>query len=456
MDSIEAISWGMYCDLGTNKHPPLSGWLAHLFYNVIGFQTPYAIYFLSQLCVLVGFIYIYRLARGFLSKDRSVFAVMLLEGVIYYGFSAIEYNVNVVSLALWPMCVFYFYRALKKGEWKDWALTGILAGLNLFNKYTSGILLFSMAFFMLYNQNARQKLKSLKPYFAALICFVVILPHLWWIYLNDFSSLSYFIGRSSKGGFENFALLKHIVYPIKFAGAQVLFCLFSLIIYFAAQFKEKRLQVKATRTQKDFILIMGLMPVCLMVVISFILGIKLKSMWGFPCAYMLGILAFVFYPFKLTDTFKKKLYFGVYGVMIWLFLAQALIICLNKSDKFQLDAKNFGQKVASIWYEQNGKKPLEYVAGDVWWANNVALFAPSKPKPIIWGDLKKNPWIDGDDAAQKGALVLTSDKEEYNSIRKKMKFVSAPTVLEVTVQNRFGKKKKKQIYYGFYNVFGEK
>jgi len=456
MDSIEAISWGMYCDFGTNKHPPLSGWLAHFFYDVVGFQTPYAIYFLSQLCVLVGFVYIYRLARGFLSKDRAVFAVMILEGVIYYGFSAIEYNVNVVSVALWPMCAFYFYRALKQNELKDWALSGFFAGLNLFNKYTSGVLLFSMVVFMLYNKNARQKLKTFGPYFAAMICFIVILPHLVWLYQNDFASFSYLMGRGSADSLAKWPILKHLIYPLKFALAQLLFGLGALLIYGVAWYKEKHLDIKLTRTQKDFLLIMGVLPVCVMLAISFVFGVKLKSMWGFPALYLTGVLLFAFLPSKLTDQFKKKLYLSVYVVMFLFATAQALIIFLNKSDKFQLDAKAFGQKLEEIWYEKNGKLPFEYVAGDVWWANNAALFAQSKPKPIIWGDFKQNPWFDKNDVAKYGALVLTGGLAEYNAVRKKMKFVSAPQILEVTVQNRLGKKKTKQIYYGFYNVSGER
>jgi len=456
MDSIEAVSWGRYCNFGTNKHPPLSGWLAYFFYDVIGFQTPYAIYFLSQICVLVAFIYIYRLARGFLSNDRAVFSVMLLEGVIYYGFSAIEYNVNVVSLALWPICAFYFYRALKQNEVKDWILVGLFAGLNLFNKYTSGILLFSMVFFMLYNSNARIKLKMWQPYVAGLVCFFVILPHLVWLWQNHFLSFSYLIGRGSADSFADWPILKHFIYPLKFGFAQVLFGLGTLFIYAVACCKAKRLDVKLTRTQKDFLLIMGVLPICLMIVISFIGGMKLKSMWGFPALYLLGVLLFAFVPCKLTDVFKKKIYIGVYVVMFLMLTAQGLIICLNKSDKFQLDAQAFGQKLDEIWYAKNGKLPFKYVAGDVWWANNAALFAPSRPKPIIWGDLKQNPWFDGNDVASSGALILTSGQAEFNAIRKKMKFVSSPQVLELKVQNRFGKEKVKQVYYGFYNVSGER
>ncbi len=456
MDSIEAVAWGRFCDFGTNKHPPLSGWLAHFFYDFLGFEQPIAIYALSQLCVLVGFIYIYRLAREFISKERASMTVMLLAGVIYYGFSAIEYNVNVVSLALWPMVAFYFYKALNEDKILDWVLTGFFSGLNLFNKYTSGVLLFSMCVMMLLNKKARKHLMSYKPYLCALVCLLTILPHLLWLVKYDFFSLSYFIGRGSKNGFENFVLLRHIVYPLKFIGAQILFGLGAFLIYFGAFYKQKRFDVKANHFQKDFLLTMGLLPVVLMTAISFIFGLKLKSMWGFPCYYMAGILMFVFFPCKLTTAFKKKIYIGVFSMLFLLLFAQSMVILFNKSDKFHLDQKAYGQLVDNIWRKKYGNFKFSYIAGDVWWADNAALFAPSKPKPLIWGDVKQNPWLDEYDINDKGAMVVASSLDEYNDIKAKLKFVSKPEVLVLEAKNRLGKIKKKTLYYGFYNVYGER
>ena len=456
MDSIEAVVWGMYCDFGTNKHPPLSGWLADFVYNIIGFEQPLAIYMLSQLCVLVGFIYIYRLAREFISKERATFAVMVLAGVIYYGFSAIEYNVNVVSLALWPMTAFYFYKALDEDKLTDWVLTGFFAGLNLFNKYTSGILLFSMGVMMLFDKKARKHLTSYKPYVCALVCTITILPHILWLVDHQFFSLGYFIGRGSKGGFDNFPLLKHIVYPIKFIGAQLLFGLGAFLVYFTAFYKQKRFDVKANRFQKNFLLFLGLMPVLLMTLISFVFGLKLKSMWGFPCYYLAGVMLFVFFPCKLTSVFKKRMYIGVYAMLFLLFFAQGCVILFNKSDKFHLNQQAFGQTLEDLWHKKYGRFDFAYVAGDVWWADNAALFAPSRPKPLIWGDIKQNPWLDEHDINDKGALVVTSDKFEYDNIKNKLKFVSKPEILEISVTNRLGKIKKKTLYYGFYSIYGDR
>lgn len=450
MDSIEAVSWGMYCDLGTNKHPPLSGWLADFFYSVIGFETPFSIYALSQLCVVLGFIYVFRLSWLFVSKEKAVLAAMLLEGVIYYGFSSLEYNVNVVSLALWPMTAYYFYMAVKRNKTLDWALTGAFAGLNLLNKYTSFVLLFSMALYMLFDQKARSRLKTLRPYLAAIVCVMIVMPHLLWLYRHDFFVMSYFMGRGAQGSFENMPLLKHIVYPLKFIGAQILFSAGTLLIYFSAARGERKTSTPHEKSDINFLIYMGVLPVFFMFCISLVFGLKLKSMWGFPSLYLLGLLLMVFFSYQTTERLKHRLVVGVYAMMFLFVAAQVLVICLNKSDKFQLEVQKYGKTIEALW-AQNSEKPFEYVAGDVWWANNAALFAPSKPKPIIWGDVKQNPWFDAKDIEDKGALVLSSDEATYFQMQKKLGFEGKPQILRVKVQNRFKKTKEKTLYYGFYH-----
>lgn len=455
MDTIEAVGWGMFCDFGTNKHPPLSGWIADFFYNIIWFQTPYSLYALSQVCVIIGFFFIYRLAKEFVSKEKAMYAVMILAGTIYYGYSAIEYNVNVLSLALWPMTAFYFYQALQKDHFKDWFLTGLFAGLNLFNKYTSGLLLLSMGLFMLFSKENRKKFKTIGPYVTLFVCLFVILPHLIWLQSHDFFSIGYFVGRGSKSGFENWVILRHLVYPLKFFFAQILFVLGSVIIYASAVRQEKKVPCRADPFQKAFLFYMGVLPFLLMVLISAVFGVKLKSMWGFPCFYLLGLMMLVFLPFKMKPSFKHKIKTATYSVLFLLLLVQGLVIIFNKSDKFHLQQKEFALSMEQLWNHNAPNQPFSYVAGDVWWAYNVALFAPSKPKPMIWADPKQNPWLSAADFKQSGALILATDKAEYKRIRERLGFVSRPKAYEIVVKNRLGKVKKKTVYCGIYRGFGE-
>ena len=130
MDSIEAVIWGQNGGWLTNKHPPLSGYVANIFYNMF-FGYNISMYILSQVCILIGFIYIYKLARLFISERRATLSVLLLEGVIYYGFTSIEFNVNILSLALWPATVYYYYKALHDDKLYQWFVLALLIGLNM-------------------------------------------------------------------------------------------------------------------------------------------------------------------------------------------------------------------------------------------------------------------------------------------------------------------------------------
>lgn len=451
MDSIEAIVWGQYCDWGTNKHPSLSGHMAFLFYNLFG-GSHFSIYFLSQICVLFAFIYIYKLAKFFLPEEKAILSTMLLEGVIYYGYSTMEFNVNVVSLALWPLTVYYFYKALKGDGLLNWALTGFFAGLNMFNKYVSAILLVCMFLFMIFDKDARIKFKTFGPYICAIMCFLTFLPHLYWLYEHEFFVMDYFLGRSAKAGFESFPLLKHIVYPIRFLGSQILFGLGTILIYFVANLKTEKEKISMPKFDRNFLFIMGVLPLLLMIMISCIGGIKLKSMWGFPVLYMLGILLFKFFPRKFENRVQNKMYKGVYIIMLLMTAALTSVILFNKSDKLHLQATEYAVKMENIFHQKANGKPFKYVAGDVWWVDNIALYAPSSPKPVIWGDITKNPWFDKDDFVHSGALVVTAGKGEYNAIRKVLKNISEPNILELEIKNPMGKIKHKTIYYGFYNL----
>lgn len=451
MDSIEAIVWGQYCDFGTNKHPSLSGHMAYWVYEIFN-NLHYSIYFLSQVCVLVAFIYIYKLAKFFLPADKSALSVMLLEGVIYYGYSTMEFNVNVVSLALWPMTVYYFYKALKEDNLISWVLTGVFAGLNMFNKYVSAILLLCMLIFMVFDKDARAYFKKIGPYICALTCLLVFLPHLLWLYEHNFFVIDYFLGRGSKSGFENMPILKHIVYPVKFLGAQILFGLGAFLIYFIANYKAKKEKIALIQFDKNFLVCLGVLPLIIMFLLSMIGGIKLKSMWGFPVLYMLGILLFKFFPYSFNEKVKKKTIKGVYVFMFLMSVALLTVILFNKSDKLHLQTHEYALQMENIFHQRANGKPFNYVAGDVWWADNVALYAPSKPKPVIWGDINKNPWFDKTDFYKSGALIITADKGEYEAIKKNLDNVSEPYILELEIKNPVGKIKRKTIYYGFYNL----
>ena len=60
--TIEALAWGSNLDWGFNKHPPLSAFSVEIFYRIFG-ANDWAYYFLSQIFVVVAFIYVWKFSN---------------------------------------------------------------------------------------------------------------------------------------------------------------------------------------------------------------------------------------------------------------------------------------------------------------------------------------------------------------------------------------------------------
>ena len=144
VDAMEAVAWGDLISLGTNKHPPLSGWLMGIFYNLFG-QNDIAIYILGEVCIVIGLIFVYKLAKFFLSDEKAMCSAMIVSVCFYYTYHTYinNYNCNIICMGLWPIITYYFYKSVKENKIKDWVIFGITAGLGILAKYQV-VLLFSI------------------------------------------------------------------------------------------------------------------------------------------------------------------------------------------------------------------------------------------------------------------------------------------------------------------------
>ena len=64
LDTIETLAWGSNLDWGFNKHPPMSAFLAEIFYQIFGAQD-WAYYLLSQICLIISFFIVFKICRRF-------------------------------------------------------------------------------------------------------------------------------------------------------------------------------------------------------------------------------------------------------------------------------------------------------------------------------------------------------------------------------------------------------
>ena len=447
MDTQEAIVWGKYCQWGTTKHPPFSGWIAYAWYVLFG-HGDNAMYALSQIFVTLGVVYIYKLARCFLNRLRAILATALQFGIIYYGYSTPEFNVNVISVGLWPMCAYYFWRGYTQNKWRDWLLFGILVGLNLLNKYVGAMLLIALGFFVISDRNIIKLIKNIKVYIAATVVILLLAPHVWWLWQNDFEAFKYISQRNHGGSITSF--WGHFVYPLKFVMAQILFALPALLTFACFWQHHKSDDFTGTSTQSRFICCTALLPAATFALICLLSGNAAKSMWGFPCLFMWGTALFYFLPFNVDEKVAGR-FLNVMFVWVTLFaLAYGVQCVVTTSQRYRTDVQSVAASLEQKWAERTDK-PLKYTGADVWFGDIMALYASHEIKPMIWMSPKNNPWFDKADFEQSGALLIATDNGEYASYRARYgAAVSTPQKMTLEFTNYFGKTKEKEILYGFY------
>ena len=381
LDTIEALAWGSNLDWGFNKHPPLSAFAVEIFYQIFGNQD-WAYYFLSQLFVISTFFIVWIFSKDFFQNQTySLISVLLLEGIYFYNFTTPEFNVNVCQLPFWALTVLYCWKGFKDNKTTDWLLFGLFAALGILSKYLFIYLLVAMDVFFLY------MIVKKKINFKCLISFItfilVLLPHLIWLTENDYITITYGLHRTGTGD-QNF--LDHFIHPLTFLGKQIgiLIPFFVMLLFIVSKlkikfnFKDKKLL---------FLLTINIVPIILMFLTSWVMGVKIRTMWMTPFYLFFGVL-FV-YIFQAQINLNKLKYFISVFLILFIFssLAYYYISITQTNKRTDYPGREIAKKVQKEWKNQNYKNNLwrsgsiiDFVYGDEWRAGNLSYHLESRPK----------------------------------------------------------------------------
>ncbi len=377
LDTIEALAWGSNLDWGFNKHPPMSAFLPEIFYQIFGPQD-WAYYLLSQICIVVSFLVVFKLAEDFFdNKIYCLLSVLLLEGIYFYNFTTPEFNVNVCLIPFWSFSVFYLWRGIKNNKILDWLLLGLFAGLGFLSKYLFvylGLAIDVLLIYMIYTK--RLNLKCLVSFVPFII---ILLPHIIWLTENDYVTITYGLLRT---GSEESSILNHLKHPTIFLGKQIGILLPFLLMIFVLV-KKFKININLNDEKLLFLLSINLIPIFFIFLTSFTMGVKIRTMWMTPFYITFGLL-FV-YILKSEINFEKMRTFP--PIFLILFLFSPILysyVSITKTDKrTDFEGKNLA-KQAKVFFETEGEElgKMEYIKGDEWIAGNISYHLPERPKWI--------------------------------------------------------------------------
>lgn len=400
LDAIEGAMWGQQFEWGYDKNPYMNGWLTGLV-TLLSDHSSLMIYFLSQLSVVICFLYVWRLATNFFTPTLSLITVLLLECMQYYNFHAIDFNDNTLELSLWAMTIFYFYISLSSPTLLSWLLTAFAAALGMMTKYYTAILLVPLCLYFMFTKEQHWQLKTSKPYLALLLFCVILTPHLIWLFSHDFITLNYAIARTV--GEKNW--FNHLFYPLEFLWQQWQVFFPAFFIFMVFFFSHSNTKMTLRKQDKYFLLWAGLGPLFFTLFISFLFGIKLRAGWGMPLLSLWGMLLIAFFP--ATFTIKRiKLFIASIFLLLGIFLlAYIHSIAAPNTSSANFPGQIIANKITKAWQETY-HTPLTYVAGSRWVGGNISFYSPHHPRVFVNFKEEQAPWVDLHDMKKKGAVFI--------------------------------------------------
>lgn len=408
LDVVEMYAWGREWVVATFKHPNLPGLVLEPL-RLLGGDAGWTAYLASQIFIAITFWAVFMLGRDLMDGPRALAGTLMLTGIYFFSWVTPEFNHNVAQMPLWALVMLTLWRATTQGKLLDWLLLGIFAGLSLWAKYSSAVLLVAAAAWILWDADARKRILTPGPWLALIAFALVVAPQVLWLMQHDFGPLSYAARRASQG--EWYA-------PIEFLLTLALDHLPMLILLACVGWFGKAADDAPARPERRalrFLLLLGLGPAVLTALGAALSGAGLRSSWGAPMVVLSGLTIVALMSNKFSAARLKRLAIGA-GVLIvavsGLYFGHMRygVAITGKPLRGNWPQAEISRQLESEWREATNA-PLRIVAGDIWAAGLVGLNDRNPPSVLIEGDHTKSPWVTPQEVAQFGALIVWSGDE---------------------------------------------
>jgi len=376
LDVIEALAWGQDFDLGYNKHPPLSAWIPGLLFKIFG-NKDWVYYLLSQIFIVISFIFLWKLSSFFLKKKSQILlSVLTIEGIAFYTFETPQFNVNICQIPLWIGTIYFFLKSIKNNKIADWIFLGTFSALGFLTKYIFAYLLISLFFYLIYIFFIRKKI-NFNFLYTVLIFFLITAPHFQWLIRNDFTTIYYALKR---GELNEFNIYNHLLNPFKFLMSQILILLpFLLLIYLLI----KKIKIKLPFDNQKFIFLLFsfLLPFFLILITSMVTGSRIRTMWMIPFYSLVGV--FFIFLYQDSINLKKLKSFNIL-LIIFLIVSPTLysLRSIYNDSRTGYEGKKIALQIEKDW-KAISKDEISNVGFSEWYAGNLSYHLSNRPKVFL-------------------------------------------------------------------------
>jgi 4-amino-4-deoxy-L-arabinose transferase-like glycosyltransferase len=189
-DVAEAFAWGQKFLFGYGKHPPLSGWVAGVWFTIFP-PVDWATYALAMVTVGVGMMICWRIALRVVDRRRAFLVVVMLALYPIFNFKGFKYNPDLLQLVTLPLLVLAYLDAFDKRTIRPGVWLGLAGALALMTKYWVLTMIGAIGLAALIHPARLLFLRSPAPWVAIVTVAVAMVPHFLWLQQANFAPFTY-------------------------------------------------------------------------------------------------------------------------------------------------------------------------------------------------------------------------------------------------------------------------
>ncbi|QPF92447.1 glycosyltransferase family 39 protein [Bradyrhizobium commune] len=190
MDVAEAWGWGQKFLWGYGKHPPLSGWIAGVWFKLFP-ATDWATYALAMATVSVGMVICWFVSLRVVDARRAFLVVVMVALYPIFNFKGFKYNPDLLQLVTLPLLVLAYLNAFEKRSWQSGIWFGLAGALALMTKYWVLTMIGAIGLAALIHPARVRFLLSPAPWVGIATMAVAMIPHIVWLADAHFVPLTY-------------------------------------------------------------------------------------------------------------------------------------------------------------------------------------------------------------------------------------------------------------------------
>lgn len=430
LDIGEVYQWGRQFLFGYGKHPPLSAWIAGLWFRIFP-VVDWAAYLLATTVLAAALVINWLIVIRVTDARRALLAVLLLSLYPIFNIKGFKYNADLLQLVTLSLTVLAFLHAFTRRTILAGILLGLAGAAAVMTKYWAVLVIGAVGLSALLHAQRWVFLRSPAPWAAIVAFLLTLLPHLWWLRSVDFLPFTYADGVYHTIPAQAWKTWRmYIAHNIAML-VPVVLVLVVAIRPWQLRWPPAQLRVAADRAQAVHVWIILAALAFVPVIMGPLLSIYMKTDWGIPLFFLFPLALLILPGMQVRRDAAPR------ALAVWMVFSLGMLILSPVVARIEFRGKpesqsvygarsELAQELTALW-RKRFTTPFAYIAATTEIGAAVGFYSPDHPVTFSPGEVWASGLVDVTAMRKAGFIGVCANDDPVRAMCETWMAQHAPT-----------------------------